>query len=220
MLQAVIFDMDGLLVDSEPIWRKVEIACFAQVGLTLTEDDCRQTKGLRIDEVIDYWYERTPWSGLSKVELVELIVDKMEHALSTDSVALDGVMDVIQACHEAGLKLAIASSSQLRLIQAVVNCLGLQKLIPVLCSAEFEEYGKPHPAVFLSAAKQLDVVPTKCLVFEDSLPGVIAAKAAKMKCVAVPEVHEMGDIRFNLADEVLTSMSEFQLHLSLHENLS
>jgi sugar-phosphatase len=220
MLEAVIFDMDGLLVDSEPVWRSVEIACFAQVGLTLTEDDCRQTKGLRIDEVIDYWYERTPWSGLSKAELVELIVDKMEDALSTDSVALAGVMHVIQTCHEAGLKLAIASSSQLRLIKAVVNCLNLEELIPVLCSAEFEEYGKPHPAVFLSAAKQLGVAPSRCLVFEDSLPGVIAAKAAKMKCVAVPEVHEMGDIRFNLADEVLTSMSDFQLHLSLHENLS
>lgn len=220
MIEAVIFDMDGLLVDSEPIWRKVEIACFAQVGLTLTEDDCRQTKGLRIDEVIDYWYERYRWDGLSKAELVELIVDEMEYALSTDSITLGGVMDVIQACYEAGMKLAIASSSQLRLIKAVVNCLGLEELIPVLCSAEFEEYGKPHPAVFLSAAKQLDVVPSKCLVFEDSLPGVIAAKAAKMKCIAVPEVNELGDIRFNLADEILHSLSDFELISVLHENLS
>ena len=218
-IKGVIFDMDGLLVDSEPVWRKVEIDCFAQVGVTLTEQQCRQTKGLRIDEVIDYWYEISPWQGMSKADLVTNIVDEMEYALSKEAVALPGVLDVIDQCVKAGLTLSIASSSQLRLIKAVVKSLGLEDVIAICCSAEHEPYGKPHPAVFLTAANKMEIAPSHCLVFEDSLPGVIAAKSAKMQCVAVPEPTERDDVRFQLADQVLYSMEEFTLSLN-RENLS
>jgi len=219
-VKGVIFDMDGLLVDSEPIWRKVEIACFAEVGLHLTEDQCRQTKGLRIDEVIDYWFNISPWEGLSKAQLVTNIVDEMESTLRKEAVALPGVLDVIDQCCKAGLTLSIASSSQLRLIQAVVEALNLKNSISICCSAEHEQYGKPHPAVFLTAASKMEIEPAHCVVFEDSLPGVIAAKSAKMNCIAVPEPEEINDVRFKLADRVLNSLEGFELSLIGHENLS
>jgi len=124
-LKAAIFDMDGLLVDSEPIWRKVEIDCFKQAGIVLTEDDCRKTKVLRIDEVVDYWFQFQPWKNISKSELENSIVDRMEEELAANSVALPGVFDTINACKKMGLKLGIASSKE-RLIKAVVRGLRLE----------------------------------------------------------------------------------------------
>ena len=62
-MKAVIFDMDGLLIDSEPLWRRAEIEVFESVGLRLTEEDCEQTTGLRTDEIVGYWYDRRPWAG-------------------------------------------------------------------------------------------------------------------------------------------------------------
>tara|TARA_B100000780_G_scaffold277897_1_gene249769 strand:+ start:1762 stop:2415 length:654 start_codon:yes stop_codon:yes gene_type:complete len=212
MINAVIFDMDGLLVDSEPTWRKVEIACFAKVGLTLTEDDCKQTMGLRIDEVVDYWFEKHPWEGMTTAEMTTYIVDEMERELRENAVPMPGVMEVIQQLKNEGYKMAIASSSQMRLIDAVMEKLDLDQLIGVRCSAETEDYGKPHPAVFITAAHWMNTNPENCVVFEDSLHGVVAAKAAKMKCIAVPDEVDYKKPQFAIADQLLKSLKDFDLN--------
>tara|TARA_B100000678_G_C18072995_1_gene447500 strand:- start:73 stop:702 length:630 start_codon:yes stop_codon:yes gene_type:complete len=204
--------MDGLLVDSEPTWRKVEIACFAKVGLTLTEDDCKQTMGLRIDEVVDYWFEKHPWEGMTTAEMTTYIVDEMERELRENAVPMPGVMEVIQQLKNEGYKMAIASSSQMRLIDAVMEKLDLDQLIGVRCSAETEDYGKPHPAVFITAAHWMNTNPENCVVFEDSLHGVVAAKAAKMKCIAVPDEVDYKKPQFAIADQLLKSLKDFDLN--------
>jgi sugar-phosphatase len=109
-------------------------------------------------------------------------------------------------CARAGLQLAVASSSPPRLIEASLARLGLRDHFTEIVSAESEPYGKPHPAVFLTTAARLGVAPTECLVFEDSLNGLVAAKAARMICVAVPE---RVDPRFAFADLVLPSLEAF-----------
>ena len=212
MINAVIFDMDGLLVDSEPIWRKVEIKCFAKVGLKLTEEDCKETMGLRIDEVVEFWFTRFPWEGMSTNEMTTFIVDEMERELRQNAVPMPGVMDVIHQLKNEGYKMAIASSSQIRLIDAVMEKLNLDTLIGVRCSAETEDFGKPHPAVFITAAHWLNTKPENCVVFEDSLHGVIAAKAAKMKCIAVPDQIDYHKPQFIIADQLLKSLKEFDLN--------
>lgn len=212
MINAVIFDMDGLLVDSEPTWRKVEIACFAKVGLTLTEDDCKQTMGLRIDEVVDFWFAKHPWKGMTTAEMTTYIVDEMERELRENAVPMPGVMEVIQQLKNEGYKMAIASSSQIRLIDAVMEKLNLDQLIGVRCSAETEDYGKPHPAVFITAAHWMNTNPENCVVFEDSLHGVVAAKAARMKCIAVPDEVDYKKPQFAIADQLLKSLKDFDLN--------
>ena len=195
MLQAAIFDMDGLIVDSEPLWRRTEVAVFGEVGLTLTEAMCEATTGLRIDEVALHWFRRSPWKGPSPHALAVRIVDRMiEHA---GTAMQPGVASALEACAEAGLRLAVASSSPLRLIDATLSRLGLR-----------ERFGKPHPAVFLNTAEQLGVAPAECLVLEDSLNGVLAAKAARTICVAVPSPSDRADPRFAIADRVLGSLEE------------
>jgi mannitol-1-/sugar-/sorbitol-6-/2-deoxyglucose-6-phosphatase len=212
MLQAVIFDMDGLLIDSEPHWRTAEIAVFGKLGLTLTEEQCMQTMGLRLDEVVRHWHERHPWEGRSLKEVEEEILDAVEDLVNSQGQAMAGVTEVLELFRRQHFRIALASSSSLRLITCVLHKLGIRELFAVVHSAEFEEYGKPHPAIFLSTARQLGLAPTQCLVFEDSFNGLIAAKAARMKTVAVPEGEAYGQTRYDFADLILRSLVEFNLH--------
>ncbi|MFT4771467.1 MAG: HAD superfamily hydrolase (TIGR01509 family) [Cryomorphaceae bacterium] len=188
MIEAVIFDMDGLLIDSEPFWRRAEIAVFATLGIELSEDDCRETMGYRLNEVVELWHSRKPWNHKSMEQVEEEILAYVQNLIETEGVPLKGVRETIALCKELKLKTAIASSSAMRLIKATVKRLGLEATFEVLHSAENEEFGKPHPAVFIHAARELGVRNENCLVFEDSFHGMVAGLASKMKVIAVPEM--------------------------------
>lgn len=211
LVDAVIFDMDGLLIDSEPLWRTVEVAVLRSAGLSLVEKDCEATTGLRIDEVTAFWHQRQPLQGLSSEEAAARIVDEMVARAPQEARALPGAAAAVQAARDAGLKVALCSSSPLRLIEACVRALGLAGAFDVTVSAENESHGKPHPAVYLTTAARLGVPGANCVAVEDSLNGVIAAKAARMACVAVPQLSG-GDpalARFGVADVVLPSLLVF-----------
>lgn len=203
VLRAAIFDLDGLLVDSEPLWRRAEIEHFATVGLHLTDAECEETTGLRIDEVVALRHRQRPWEAPSVEEITARIVERMVSLLGEHAPAKPGGAHAVDVCARAGLRLAVASSSPLRLIEAALAGLGLRERFELVVSAEREPYGKPHPAVFLRTAEQLGIAPAACVVLEDSLHGLVAAKAARMSCVAVPE---RPDPRFVLADLVLPSL--------------
>lgn len=204
----IIYDMDGLLIDSEPFWRRAEISVFATVGIHLTEDDCRKTTGFRFDEVVDYWYAQQPWTGKTKEQIHDEVIDEMERAILEDAEALSGVHQSLAYFASKGLKMAVASSSAIRLIKAMVKKLGIAHYFQLLVSAEHEQYGKPHPAVFIRTAEVLGVRPERCLVIEDSMNGLLAAKAAKMKCLLVPDKLHLHDPRFVLADWQIHSLEE------------
>lgn len=206
MPRAVVFDMDGLLVDSEPLWVRAEIEVFGEVGLTLAERDCALTKGLRTDDVVGYWYARRPWPGPSPREVEARLVARVAELVATEAVALPGVSSAIAAARSATACVALASSSPSVIIRATLARLGLEGAFDVVQSAETEPFGKPHPGIFLATAARLGVAPIACVVLEDSLTGVIAAKAARMACVAVPFDHPRHDPRFVLADEVVASL--------------
>lgn len=209
MIEAVIFDMDGLLIDSEPLWKEGEILEFNKVGVPLTLEMTPQTTGLRTDEVVEYWYKRHPWSSPSQEEVARKIDSTVIELIRTKGKAKEGVNEVIALCKEAGLPIAIASSSSKVLIRAVLERIGIADKIDIIHSAHDEEYGKPHPAVYISTAKELGIHANHCLAFEDSANGILAAKAAKMKCIAIPEPIERNDKRFGIADIILHSLHDF-----------
>jgi sugar-phosphatase len=209
MIQAVIFDMDGVLIDSEPLWRIAEIEGMRSVGVQLTDEMAHTTTGLRTDEVVEHWFSRYPWTGTAHQEVEARIVNRVMQLVNEGGVPMPGVLDVIAGLTERGYPLAVASSSSSELIHAVVAKFGISGSFRALQSAEHEPYGKPHPGVYLAAAVALGVRPAACLAFEDSVNGTIAAKAAKMRCIAIPDAISLQDRRFGIADRVLPSLKHF-----------
>jgi len=210
MIKAIIFDMDGLLIDSEPLWEEAELSVFTKVGVPLTPEMTKQTMGLRVDEVVQYWHSRYPWKNTPLMEVEALIVKTVIELIKAKGQAKQGVHGIIDVFQKCDLPMAIASSSSMEIINAVVEKFSLQEYMQVIYSAEHEAFGKPHPGVYITAAQKLGVQPEECLAFEDSPNGVLAAKAAKMKCIAVPDLKLKEDKRFCIADKVLDSLSDFK----------
>ncbi|MBI3512100.1 MAG: hexitol phosphatase HxpB [Bacteroidetes bacterium] len=211
MINAAIFDMDGLLVDSEPWWRVAERNVFGKYSTVPTEEDFEKMMGNRIQDVIRKWYDEHPWKNFSPEETKDEIVNEVFRLVSTNARLLPGVNECLHFFSEKKIPIALASSSPLYLINQLMSHFGLLKYFHVVHSAEFEKNGKPSPDVFLSTAKLLHVNAKNCIVFEDSFNGVLAAKLAKMKCVAVPAKEYFHDPKFDIADMKLGSLEEFNL---------
>lgn len=209
MIKGIIFDMDGLLIDSEPLWKEAEIEVFSTVGIDLTAKGCEETVGLRIDEVVDLWYERQPWENKSKNQVVREIIACMEQLILEKGEPKKGVTQIFDYFEKKQLPKAIATSSHTQLLETVIRKFGLKDHLHHSHSAEHETFGKPHPGVFMTSARKLKLHPHQCLVFEDSLNGVIAAKAAKMKVVAVPEKSHSFNDKLVLADLIIEDLSQF-----------
>jgi beta-phosphoglucomutase-like phosphatase (HAD superfamily) len=205
---ASIFDMDGLLIDSEILWHEAEIEIFGELGVPLSGEHCRTTKGMFVGEVTDHWYAQYPWTGPTAAEVAVTIVDRVIALLLAKGELKPGAEHAIGLCARRGLPLAVASSSQYRLIDTALEHFGLRHHFALVHSAQDETWGKPHPAVFLTAAAKLGAAPRNCLVWEDAPAGVLAAKAATMACIAVPEQGEEHQPAFGLADVVLGSLLE------------
>lgn len=211
MIKAIIFDMDGLLVDSEPYWKIAEKICFGKLGLNLNDELLRQVMGFRLSEVVAHWYNYQAW-GEKNFEVVEAdVLETVKQLIIENADALPGVIQTLELCKSNGYKIALASSSAMSLINVVVDKLNIRHYFDLLVSAEFEPYGKPHPSVFITTANQLNVLPTECLVFEDSVNGMIAAKAARMKCIIVPEAEKQQEPYWQLANQKLKTLEDFSL---------
>jgi sugar-phosphatase len=211
MIKAIIFDMDGLLVDSEPYWKTAEKICFGKLGLQLNDELLRQVMGFRLSEVVEHWYHYQPWGKKRFKEIETDVLNTVTQLIAENAIALPGVVQTLNLCENSGFKIALASSSSMSLINVVVDKLGIRNYFDLLVSAEYEPYGKPHPSVFLTTAQKLNVLPTACLVFEDSVNGMIAAKAARMKCIVVPEEEKQHEPYWKLANYQLKNLTEFTL---------
>ena len=191
---------------------QAEVEVLGALGVPLTLECCQETTGLRMDETVCYWAARHPWTGTSLEEVVGRILHRVLALLSERAPLKPGVLESLAVVRRAGLRLAVASSSPLGLIEGAVERVGLQDVFEQLVSAEGERFGKPHPAVYLTTAARLGVPPEACLALEDSVNGVYAAKGAGMHCIAVPERWPV-DPRFSAADAVIRSLLELQADL-------
>ncbi len=209
-IHAVIFDMDGVLIDSEPLWKIAEIAAFASAGIRITATELEQTVGLRIDEVVDYWCQHKGANSSLKEEIIAGIMSEMVLLIFEKGEPLTGVVAALGCFKYEGVKIGLATSSYEVLLNATLEKLGINHFFDVTVSAEHLPYGKPHPEVYLQAAKALGVSPQNCLVIEDSLNGVIAGKAAKMTVVAVPENSHSINEKLILADYLIRDLTELK----------
>lgn len=207
---SVIFDMDGLLIDTEPIWRTAEAAVLASHGIQLSQADVIDSTGHDIGEVVAGWLRRQPGPATGRPDaaaVTDEITDLVISHVAAQGKPMSGVPEAMALFERWGLRLAIASSSPPRLIDTVCQRLNLDR-VSVRCSAVSEARGKPAPDVYLTAARRLGTEPAQCLALEDSVPGVTAAKAAGMRCIAVPDPHLAGDPGYSLADLALGSLTQ------------
>jgi sugar-phosphatase len=208
VIRGCVFDMDGVLIDTEPVWRRVEREVFARVGVDLTEEQLRETWGLRIEDLVDHWYCARGWKDVRPRAVQHEIVREMIEHVRSDGRPLPGAVEAITLAHDTGLRVGIASSSARPLIDAVVERLGVAAMVDAVCTADDEERGKPDPGVYLTAANRLGVGPEECLAVEDSPFGVVSAKRAGMACIAVrTEAVEASAIED--ADVAIDSLLEF-----------
>ncbi|HCS1837917.1 TPA: hexitol phosphatase HxpB, partial [Shigella dysenteriae] len=166
------------------------------------------TLGLRIDMVVDLWYARQPWNGPSRQEVVERVIARAISLVEETRPLLPGVREAVALCKEQGLLVGLASASPLHMLEKVLTMFDLRDSFDALASAEKLPYSKPHPQVYLDCAAKLGVDPLTCVALEDSVNGMIASKAARMRSIVVPAPEAQNDPRFVLANVKLSSLTE------------
>ncbi|WP_312182906.1 hexitol phosphatase HxpB [Pantoea sp. CTOTU46764] len=208
---AAIFDMDGLLIDSEPLWDQAELDIFASLGVDITRrHELPDTLGLRIDQTVRMWFEALPWNGPDQQEVTQRIIARALALVEETRPLLPGVEQALQLCQQQGLKIGLASASPLHMLERVLEMFDLRKYFDVLASAEALPYSKPHPQVYLDAAAKLGIDPLNCVTLEDSFNGMIATKAARMRSIVVPAADHRDDARWALANVIIDDLTQLK----------
>jgi mannitol-1-/sugar-/sorbitol-6-/2-deoxyglucose-6-phosphatase len=207
--KAVIFDMDGLLIDSEPLWQEAGKETLAQFGVVLTDEQYHSSTGLRTEEWVDHWFRHFGISSKEAPVAIEAILKKAIEKIDANGIALPGVDYILDFFTERHFRVGLATSSPMALVDVVADKLKIRNRFSSFSSAESLPYGKPHPLVFLNCAAALNCLPQESIVFEDSFNGMIAAKAARMKCVVVPAKEQYTQLRWSAADLVLPALPDF-----------
>ena len=201
--------MDGLLIDSEPLWYEASVEILSRFSKQLTHKEYAETMGLRTKECVERWFLDfdlpVKYAPETERNIEDLVVDKIK----TKGKPMPGVAHIFNYFKELNFKIGLASSSAMRIIDVVVDKLDIGNYLLAIESAEKLEYGKPHPQVYLNCADALQSKPIECICFEDSFNGMIAAKAAKMKCIVVPSALESQHAKFGAADLRLSSLTNF-----------
>jgi HAD superfamily hydrolase (TIGR01509 family) len=207
LISAVVFDMDGVIVDSEQVWDDVREEYVREAGGTYSESATRDMMGMSSVEWSRYMSDALGVPGTPE-EINAAIVERMLERYGEAPPLIPGAVEAVRVCAERW-PLAVASSSNPELIEVVLEAAGLHDVIPVVVSSQEVPRGKPAPDVYLEAARRLGVDPQLCAAVEDSHNGIRSAKAAGMRVIAIPNPHFPPDEEaLAQADILLRSISE------------
>ncbi len=199
--EAVIFDLDGTLVDSMNIWREIDIEYLGRHGIKLPENLQGEIEGMSFTETACYFKERFQLED--SVETIKNDWNKMTRYKYTNEVPLkNGVKEFLPFCKKRDLKLAIASSNSIELIKGILSAHNIAQYFSIIKSACDVGKGKPAPDIYLKVAEELHTEPNKCLVFEDIIPGIMAGKSAGMSVCAIEDAYSVNqrEEKIKLAD--------------------
>jgi HAD superfamily hydrolase (TIGR01509 family) len=202
--RAVVFDMDGLLLDTEVLWQRAEEELFAAHGAVFSHEDKMRVIGTSFEHTADFFSERLGEPPERGPELVDEMIEMMHASLQRDVAGRPGALELV-ARLRGRVALGLASNSPRRLVDAALRTAGLTAVFDAIVTAEDVARAKPAPDLYLLACERLGVAPAEALALEDSASGVTAAKAAGLTCIAVPQFAET-DV--SAADRVIDSLEE------------
>lgn len=214
---AVIFDMDGVLVDSNPFHLQKWMDLLKEHGIPFDQKELpEQILGKRNDTAFRHFFG----SNLTEDEIQRLseeLEERFRRVFRPHARPLPGLERLVGECHAAGIPMAVASSAITANVEFIVEVLGFRPYFQALVSGDDVTHPKPHPEIYLKAARQLGVQPGHAVAFEDSAVGIEAAKNAGVKCVAIGSTFSLDDLRRTRADLVVPSFEA--LHLSILRDL-
>lgn len=205
---AVIFDLDGVLADSEPWWNQIDAKLLAEYGVSYRGEYHRNVLGVSYRLAVEF-YKNAFHISASVEELMrrrgEIATDFFANRVSL----FPSAKTTLEQLREMKLQLAVATSSVSASARPFLERTGIRSLFSVVVTGDEVQQGKPHPEIYLRAAKKLGISPEACLVIEDALAGIAAAKAAKMRVAAIPDTRFVDPREYEMkADYVLGSLSE------------
>ncbi|MBN1118871.1 MAG: HAD-IA family hydrolase [Bacteroidales bacterium] len=208
--QGIVFDFDGTLVDSEPLWQRSEQEIMKTVGIELTDEDTKQTIGLTSFESVEFWLNKTKNTKKSAALLTQELNQMVLDLLKTEANLQPGTMEILEFLKSTGLPVGIASGSSMAHIKTIIDRFDLKDYFNLIYSIDFERFGKPHPGIYISACKKLKIDPLYSIAFEDSFNGMLAGKAARMKVVAILDEEQHKTTRFDFIDLKIGTLAEFK----------
>lgn len=205
---AFIFDMDGVIIDSEPIHSRVKLATFAHFGIPFAEADLARYMGRTSGAI---FRETLAACDRQDIKPEEMAAYKQAHYLEVlergEIAPVPGSVELIKALHQAGIPLGLATSSNVRVMNTVLDIFCIRPYFTSILSGGELPESKPHPAIYLLSAQRLGVESQDCVVLEDTTNGIMAAKGAGMYCIAYRNPHS-GQQDLTLADKVMDSLRE------------
>ena len=207
--KAIIFDLDGTLVDSMWIWRSIDIAYLGRFGIALPEDLQSKIEGMSFDETAVYFKET--FGIADDVEEMKRTWNEMAADKYSNEVFLkDGVKELLVCCKQQGIRLGIASSNSRELVERILQAHHLEGVFDCVLTGTDSYRGKPAPDIYLAAAERLQTRAEDCLVFEDITAGIGAGKSAGMTVCAVEDAYSKDQLaeKKRLADYCIASYRE------------
>lgn len=187
-IDAVIFDVDGTIADSMWMWKQIDIDYLEKFGISLPENLQKNIEGMSFRETAHYFKEH--FSIPDSIETMMADWNEMAaHKYRYEIPLKKGVLDFLDKCKEKGILLGIATSNSVELLNCLLKAHKLEDTFHVIITGSDGLRGKPAPDMYLEAAKRLSVEVSKCLVFEDIIPGILAGKRAGMKVCAIDDVY-------------------------------
>lgn len=215
--KAVIFDMDGVIIDTENFWKQAEHEVFSSLGVPVTTKHSEITKSMTTAEATKFWYDKYPWKDKNLSVVEQMVISRVIHLIETEDCHIDGVKTFIEKLKVKNYKIGLATNSPNRIIPFVLQKLGVTHLFDTISSAEFEEKGKPDPAIYYRTAKNLNIEPKDCLVIEDSFSGILAAKNAGMKVIAFTNGNK--EISFDIANYKIDYFTNVEIEFLMQNKL-
>lgn len=207
-MQAVIFDMDGLLIDSEPMWQQAEKMVFSALGVDVNTHDTIQTASMTPAKVTEFWFKKSPWVGHSLKSVENAVVDHVCQEIKTSGKAMPGVYALLASLKENSIKIGLATNAPRPVLSTVLTALNITEFFATTTSADEVVSGKPSPAIYQQTLAKLHCTASNAIAIEDSATGMQAAHNAGLKCVVVPAPQAFNQPDFDVAALKLKSLTQ------------